>query len=164
MSEERWIVWNNKPIPSTSAMAWMFCTASLFSICTITRISRLADSRYSDVVTPHTPCVNGLPKPRLPTGGNRLSATTSLAFSAVDTCWPKLVNRCRISFLWQVFFFSYQRHQDSACTTIESMLDLPTRACSDPRCRDPDDRTWTSIWHRSLNSWNTFSGSWDQRY
>ena len=36
---------NNWPIPSTAAMAWTFSTASLFSICTITRMSRFADSK-----------------------------------------------------------------------------------------------------------------------
>ena len=73
------------PIPSTSAIACTFSTPSLFSICTITRISRFAESKYSDAVTPHIAWVNGLPNPRLPTGGNRQSATTSLAFSTVDT-------------------------------------------------------------------------------
>ena len=46
----------------------------------------LADLRYSAALIPHTLCVNGLPKPRLPSGGKRLSKTTSFAFAASETC------------------------------------------------------------------------------
>lgn len=156
MTERHW------PTPSTWAIASTFSTASLFSICTITRMSWLADCRYPGLVTPHIPCVNGLPKPRLPTGGNRLSATTSLAFSTVDT-WKKTLcskPKQRIFF----FFFAYQGYQNSLCTSVESMLDLPTRTRSHPCCRDPNNHCWTSIWYRSLNTCNDFGSSRYERY
>lgn len=66
-------------------MASTFCTPSFVSIWIITTTLSFADLMYSAALIPQWPCVNGLPKPRLPPGGKRLSATTSLAFSAVLT-------------------------------------------------------------------------------
>ena len=59
---------------------------------------------------------------------------------------------------------SYQGYQHSACTTVQSMLDLPTRTRRNPRRRNPNDRSRSSIRHRSLNSRNSLSSSRDQRY
>lgn len=44
-------------------------------------LKSFADARYSDAISPHVLCVNGLPNPRIPgpLGGKRAAATIDLA-------------------------------------------------------------------------------------
>ena len=74
----------SSPNPGTLAIASRFSTASLVSICIMTSTLSFDAEKYSDEVRPQWEGANGLPKPLLPAGGNRLSDTTSAAFSAVD--------------------------------------------------------------------------------
>lgn len=72
-------------MPSTFAISCTFSIASLVSICTMTTTLSLAAAKYSCTVIPQVPWVKGLPNPLRPVGGNLESATTSLAFSALET-------------------------------------------------------------------------------
>jgi hypothetical protein len=105
-----------RPMPAVSAIALTLSTPSLVSICTITRMFSFADVTYSEALIPQLAGANGLPSPRLPTGGNRLSATISFAFSAVET-WVTRV--CQVSHATtDDKQGAYHRNQDTPGTCI----------------------------------------------
>lgn len=126
------------PIPSTLAISSTFSIASLVSICTMTTTLSLAAARYPCTDSPQVPWVKGLPKPLRPFGGNLESATTSLAFSALETYndETKKYWYCYSKREWNIY---HHRYDNAASSCIESILDLPTCTPRNARRWDPDN-------------------------
>lgn len=135
-------------MPPTAAISSTLCTPSRVSIWIMIVTCSFADLRYSAALIPHTPCVNGLPKPRLPAGGKRLSETISLALAASETCGTNF-----LSFITKFSFSlsppselihksrtTYHRHKNAARTGVERILDLPRRTGARARGRDTHER------------------------
>lgn len=114
-----------------------FCTPSGVSIWTITKMLSFAAVKYSVAPMPQMLEQIGLPKPLLPRGGNRLSATTSLAFSAVPTC-HSIIYGTNMDVMKRV---QYHRNNDPSRAGVQCILDLPS--CPRVGARRWNPHKWT---------------------